>query len=106
MREGGGYDSCGVLVDLRVDDHAAPIAELERLYGLHQLYFGETPEEDWITVDAGLEDELRKRLAGLGYETGNLARDLETWAGVENLEERVDGVARIDPVVLEELRRR
>ena len=106
VREGGGYDGCGVLVDLRVDDHAAPIAELERLYGLHQLYFGETPEEDWITVDAGLEDELRERLAGLGYETGDLARDLETWAGVENLEERVDGVARIDPVVLEELRRR
>ena len=27
------------------------------------------------------------------------------WAGKENLEERVDGVERIDPVVLEELRR-
>ena len=76
MREGGGYDSCGVLVDLRVDDHATPIAELERLYGLHQLYFGETPEEEWITVDAGLEDELRGRLAGLGYDTGDLAA---TW---------------------------
>jgi uncharacterized Ntn-hydrolase superfamily protein len=105
VREGGGYDGCGVLVDLRVDDHAAPIAELERLYGLQQLYFGETPEEDWITVDAGLENELRERLAGLGYKTGDLARDLGTWAGVENLEERVDGVARIDPVVLDELRR-
>jgi uncharacterized Ntn-hydrolase superfamily protein len=106
VRAGGGYDGCGVLVDLRVDDHTAPIAELERLYGLQQLYFGETPEEDWITVDASLDGELRRRLAGLGYETGDLARDLETWAGVENLEERVDGVARIDPVVLEELRRR
>jgi hypothetical protein len=27
------------------------------------------------------------------------------WAGQENLEERVDGVERVDPVVLEELRR-
>jgi uncharacterized Ntn-hydrolase superfamily protein len=106
VREGGGYDGCGVLVDLRVDDHTAPIAELERLYELQQLYFGETPEEDWVPVDASLEGELRRRLAGLGYETGDLARDLETWAGVENLEERVDGAARIDPVVLEELRRR
>jgi len=26
------------------------------------------------------------------------------WAGTENLEERVDGVERIDPVVLAELR--
>jgi Putative peptidoglycan binding domain len=31
--------------------------------------------------------------------------DLETWAGIENLEERVEGAARIDPVVLAELRR-
>ena len=31
---------------------------------------------------------------------------LADWAGTENLEERVDGVERIDPVVLEELRRR
>ena len=29
-----------------------------------------------------------------------------TWAGAENLEERVDGVGQIDPVVLEELRHR
>ena len=28
------------------------------------------------------------------------------WAGTENLEERVDGVERIDPVVLAELRAR
>jgi hypothetical protein len=34
----------------------------------------------------------------LGYDS------LEAWAGVENLEERVDGEAAIDPVVLEALR--
>ena len=27
------------------------------------------------------------------------------WAGIENIEERVDGAARFDPVVLDELRR-
>ena len=32
------------------------------------------------------------------------ARRSPTWAGTENLEERVDGIDRIDPVVLEELR--
>jgi uncharacterized Ntn-hydrolase superfamily protein len=106
VREGGGYDECGVVVDLRVDDHATPIAELKRLYALQQLYFGETPAEDWLTVDTGLGAELRERLSTLGYASGELARDLETWAGVENLEERVDGAERIDPVVLEELRRR
>jgi uncharacterized Ntn-hydrolase superfamily protein len=38
------------------------------------------------------------RLARLGYAT------LDDWAGVENLEERVDGDETIDPVVLEALR--
>ena len=36
----------------------------------------------------------------LGYER------LEEWAGVENLEERVDGEDAIDPVVLARLRER
>ena len=106
VKEGGGYGGgSDVMVDLRVDDHATPIAELERLYGLHRLYFGETPEEEWLPVDAALGAELRERLDRLGYSTGDLAADLEAWAGVENLEERLRGAARIDPVVLAELRR-
>ena len=48
--------------------------------------------------------ELRERLARLGFE-GDLAEAMRAWSGRENLEERVDGVERIDPVVLEELRR-
>jgi hypothetical protein len=51
-----------------------------------------------------LEGELRERLARVGYE-GELGDALFRWAGSENLEERVDGVEAIDPVVLEELRR-
>lgn len=106
VRHGAGYGGADVLVDLRVDDHAAPIAELQRLYGLHQLYFGSTPAERWLTVGGELAEELRVRLARLGYASGDLAADLETWAGVENLEERVRGVERLDPVVLTELRER
>lgn len=106
VKQGAGYDASDVMVDLRVDDHPAPIGELERLYSLHQLYFGETPEERWLEVDPELAAELRERLDRLGYASGDLAADLERWAGVENLEERVKGVERIDPVVLGELRRR
>src|SRR5437899_147573 len=47
--------------------------------------------------------ERTQRLAELGYE-GELADTLQRWAGNENLEERVDGVERLDPVVLEALR--
>ena len=44
--------------------------------------------------------EIDGHLARLGYER------LEDWAGAANLEERVDGDGEIDPVVLNELRRR
>src|SRR6478735_5964277 len=91
------------LVDLRVDDHEVPLRELRRLYGLHEGLFGKTPRNTWITVDDELADELRQRLAELGYE-GDLAETFPAWAGKENLEERVDGVEQVDPVVLEALR--
>ena len=51
-----------------------------------------------------LAEELRERLARLGFD-GELGETLIEWAGKENLEERVDGVERVDPVVVEELRR-
>jgi uncharacterized Ntn-hydrolase superfamily protein len=101
----GGYANLSdVLVDLRVDDHERPIPELHRLYGLHQEMFGETPRERWLDVDDILAAELRDRLARLGYE-GALEDAFSAWAGTENYEERVDGVERVDPVVLAALRR-
>ena len=104
VRKDGGYGGTSdVAADLRVDDHPQPIEELERIYRLHDLLFGQTPEEQWLDVDAALADELRERLAALGYE-GELPDALAAWAGTENLEERVSGADRIDPVVLEQLR--
>jgi uncharacterized Ntn-hydrolase superfamily protein len=107
VKKEGGYDhSSDVLVDLRVDDHPTPIEELRRLYGLHELLFGETPDEEWLPVDEALAGELRDRLVALGYEQDSLAEAFTTWAAVENLEERIRGAERIDPVVLAELRKR
>jgi uncharacterized Ntn-hydrolase superfamily protein len=87
-----------VLVDLRVDDHQRPLDELRRLFHIHQELFGHTPRAQWIEIDDGLRTEIADRLAVLGYE------HLEEWAGVANLEERVDGDDAIDPVVLRRLR--
>ena len=61
--------------------------------------FGQTRREEWLVVDDDLRAELDERLTRAGYER------LEDWAGVANLEERVDGEEAIDPVVLRELRR-
>jgi uncharacterized Ntn-hydrolase superfamily protein len=93
-----------IVIDLRVDDHERPIAELRRLFSLHQELFGATPQEDWIDVDDTLEQELRERLAALGH-SGDLEQAFDDWAGAANLEERIDGVRRIDPIVLEALRK-
>jgi uncharacterized Ntn-hydrolase superfamily protein len=98
-RDGGYAGLSDSIVDLRVDDHPQPVDELRRLYGLHDQLFGRTPREQWIPVDDALRAELRERLGRLGYD------GLEDWAGVANLEERVEGEDAIDPVVLDALRR-
>jgi uncharacterized Ntn-hydrolase superfamily protein len=106
VRKDGGYmGTSDAVADLRVDDHPTPIDELKRIYAMHDLLFGSTPQEEWLDVDAQLAAELQERLDTLGYE-GPLAEAFAAWAGTENLEERVDGVERIDPVVLTELRKR
>jgi uncharacterized Ntn-hydrolase superfamily protein len=103
-RDGGYAGLSDEVVDLRVDEHARPLEELRRIYVMHQAIFGKTPRDQWVDVDEALADELGERLAKLGYE-GGLDNAFFTWAGNENLEERVDGVESVDPVVLEELRR-
>ena len=97
-RDGGYASLSDVLVDLRVDDHPDPLVELRRIYRMHDALFGSTPREQWLTVDEALRAELDDLLRRAGHP------DLASWAGVENLEERVDGEDSIDPVVLDRLR--
>jgi uncharacterized Ntn-hydrolase superfamily protein len=105
VEKDGGYAGLSdEVVDLRVDEHERPLEELRRIYVLHQAIFGRTPPMEWLDVDEGLAAELQERLGRLGFE-GELEPAFTSWAGRENLEERVDGVKRVDPVVLEELRR-
>jgi uncharacterized Ntn-hydrolase superfamily protein len=103
-RDGGYAGLSHEVVDLRVDEHEWPLEELRRIYVMHQAIFGKTPDSQWLNVDEELASELRERLARIGYD-GELGEAFVRWTGNENLEERVDGIARIDPVVLEELRR-
>lgn len=97
---GGGSD---VLVDLRVDDHTAPVGELARLLDLHDLYFGKPDPDTLLDLGGELGAEVRHRLAGLGHVDDSLDAALAGWAGIENYEERlVPG--KIDPLVLAKLR--
>ena len=96
--EQGYADLSDAVVDLRVDDAERPLEELRRVFGIHDELFGRTSRSKWVEVDDALRAEIADRLAVLGYER------LEDWAGMENLEERVDGEAAVDPIVLERLR--
>jgi uncharacterized Ntn-hydrolase superfamily protein len=115
VREAAGYGGASdVAVDLRVDDHADPVAELERLLELHGLYFPRPEELRFVEIDERLARELRTLLSDLGYSVGRDAKGYDgslkdalfAYAGTENLEERWSDEARIEVDVLEHLRRR
>ncbi|GAA0498357.1 hypothetical protein Ade02nite_91530 [Paractinoplanes deccanensis] len=104
MAKGMGYGGTSdVLVDLRVDDHPDPVAELARLLELHTLYFERPDPATLIPLTGEIGDEVRRRLASAGHKDDDLDEALASWAGVENLEERIVP-GRIDPLVLEILR--
>ncbi|WP_030178439.1 DUF1028 domain-containing protein [Streptomyces sp. NRRL S-813] len=91
---GGGSD---VACDLRVDDHADPVAELRRLLDVHELLFGKPDPDALLELSGDLKEEVENLVTARGHAS------LEVWAGVENLENRlVPG--KIDPVVLACLR--
>lgn len=98
-------------VDLRVDDHTAPIPELRRLLALHRLYLTK-PEQPPRELDADdvhwLQERLRERGLLDGSPNGRwdaaTERALEGLFGIENLEERWLGGPRVDPVAWRHLR--
>jgi len=114
MRSAGSYGGRGDrYVDLRVDDHPEPIAELERILGLHRLYLTKSSPEDLILIDEKIARELQVMLQEAGHYQGQVtgvydeATKNALWDlyGIENLEERWHDEL-IDVVSLEFLRQR
>lgn len=101
VRDGAGYAGRDdVAVDLRVDDHPAPVDELARLLDLHELYLTASTEEERVTVDDTLRAELEEFAAAAG------CGDFLEWVGIENHEMRVaPDLAWIDRRVLAIVRR-
>ncbi|WP_104819611.1 DUF1028 domain-containing protein [Kitasatospora sp. MMS16-BH015] len=95
---GRGFGGSGdIAYDLRVDDHAEPVAELRRLLGIHEILHGVPDPATLLELTGELAAEVGRRVAALGYDS------LDRWAGVENLEGRLVQ-DRIDPLVLAHLR--
>ena len=113
VRERGGYGGGNDrYIDLRVDDHRQPIDELRRLLRLWRVYFQTPGRGELLAWTPALVREVKSLLARVGaYQVNQVddvwderaARALRTWAGIENLEERLrdDG---LDPIVLRMLR--
>jgi uncharacterized Ntn-hydrolase superfamily protein len=84
VKEGAGYGGLDdIAVDLRVDDHVDPVAELGRLLDLNDLYLTASTEEEKVPVTTELEEELEAFARAQG------ARDFPAWVGTENYEMRV-----------------
>jgi uncharacterized Ntn-hydrolase superfamily protein len=114
VRARGGYSGFNDrYIDVRVDDHPKPIEELKRLLDLHRLYLGKTNPDDLLAIDDNLARELQQMMARRGYAvsvTGmwdeQSKKAFREFAGVENLEERLQEGPFIDRVVLRFLRER
>jgi uncharacterized Ntn-hydrolase superfamily protein len=98
---GAGYDGCGVLADLRVDDHPDAPRELARLHDLSTLLFG--GPEDVRPLEGALRDEVAGLLAAVGRGGPDVVSALDDWMSEVNLETR-RSPGGIDARVLTELR--
>lgn len=112
VREDGGYlGGIDRSVDLRVEDAPEPIPELERLFGLHRLYFPRPEDLKFEDVDETLAGELRARLRDAGHDPGEgsgydkeLRDALWAYVGQENLEERWSDEPKVESEILAHLR--
>jgi uncharacterized Ntn-hydrolase superfamily protein len=101
--DGASTRGSDVYVDLRVDDHSAPVPELIRLLDVHTTFFGSVDPKALLPLTGELLEEVRSKLVILGHDGPDVERSLGEWAGIENYEERLRPGA-IDPVVLAKLR--
>lgn len=114
VRANGGYGGFNDrYIDLRVDDHPAPIEELKRLLALHRLYLSKSDPAELIAIDEAIARELQTIMAKRGFDIevngvwdANSQRVMREFGGVENLEERLQDGPFIDTVVLRFLRER
>ena len=111
-REGAGYDGSDVIVDISVYDHATPLAELERLMRLNDLYFTDSDPADMVDVTPAIARELQAIWAARGFYDGpadgvvdaEFQSILTDYMGWENYDLRIDEVAGVDLAAGEALR--
>ncbi|GMA62250.1 DUF1028 domain-containing protein [Alicyclobacillus fastidiosus] len=112
-KQGAGYGGFNDrFIDLRVDEHASPIQELDRLLHLQRLYFGRTRQEDVLPLSGDTLAEIRDLLRQKGYEAGSgptydetTKSQLQQYFLTENFDDRWTDEATIDGLVLDYMRK-
>ena len=111
-RKGAGYDGSDVIVDISVYDHPTPLAELERLVALNDLYFTDSDPADMVEVTPAVARELQAIWTNRGFYDGpadgvvdaEFQKLLTDYMGWENYDLRIDEVANVDLTAGETLR--
>ena len=114
VREGAGYDGDDRTVDISVYDHPTPLAELERLYALNDLYFTDSDPADMVEVTPAIARELQEiwRTRRFGPAPDDVdgvvdevfQQTLVDYMGWENYDLRIDEVSGVDLSAGETLR--
>jgi uncharacterized Ntn-hydrolase superfamily protein len=71
VRDAAGYGGANDRwLDLRVDDHADPVAELGRLLGVWRVLYERPEPDDLLPIEGPLAAELRSQLTRAGWAPG------------------------------------
>lgn len=114
VRKGGGYGGFNDRwIDIRVDDHPAPIEELVRIFNVYDatLLSRESPS-DLVELTPAVVREVQGALAALGFYRGTATGTydaktkaaFEEWAGMNNFENKVRADAKVWGSLLRVLR--
>lgn len=104
VREGAGYDGMDNYIDISVYDHKTPIAELERLYKLNNLYFTQSKSENMIPITEEIAKDIQAIWKKRGFYEGEIDgvvdKDFQDmlvdFMGWENYDLRISNVKNVD----------
>ena len=104
VRAGAGYDGLDNFIDISVYDHETPIAELNRLYQLNNLYFTQSEPADMVPLTADIARELQQIWTTRGFYDGPIDGEVDAdfqsllvdYMGWENYDLRIAPVASVN----------
>jgi uncharacterized Ntn-hydrolase superfamily protein len=105
VRDRGGYGGFNDRwIDVRVDDHPAPIDELTRIFSLYDVtLLNREDPKDIVVLTPSVVKDLQRGLTALGFYRGSehgrydkaTRQAFKDWAGMNNLENKIRNDGKI-----------